>query len=157
MKKAWIALIVVGFLSGCSSDTVVDEFSAVPDYGWAFNDTVSFDYEITDVEAYYNVYLQMRITKDYPLQNLHVKTYDISPKNKKQQNRYRWMLADKAGKWSGSGIGNTLTYELLVKKNTTFQDSGRYQVMMQPYMRIDTIPEISDIGYRIVKTQQKLK
>lgn len=157
MRKAvWFAVFST-LMTGCSTDTLVDRFNALPDYGWAHHDTTGFEFVVEDVEAYYNDYFQLRITKDYPLSNIYIKAYFYKGDSFLFSNIRRYMLAEKSGKWKGSGLGSTVSYELPLRENHEFQDTGLYRVEFQPYLRIDTLPAVSDVGYRITKIQSQLK
>lgn len=149
--------MVSTLLLGCSSDTLVDDFQALPNYGWAFSDTIGFDFFVEDENAYYNDFFQLRINKDYPLSNIYVKAYFYQGDSFLFSNIKRYMLAEKSGKWKGSGLGSTVSFELPLRVNHEFKDTGSYRVAFQPYLRVDTLPAVSDVGYRITKIQSQLK
>lgn len=150
-KKFLILLVGLLGLAGCRSDVVLDEFKSLPDSGWKQGKKVAFDFEITDTTRYTSFFINLRITGDYPFSNLYVVSHITAPDKTVQSKRSHWVLAKDDGKWLGSGMGDILSYQLPLSENLALKKPGKYRIELEQYMRLETLPEVKDVGIFIQK------
>ena len=67
-------------------------------------------------------------------------------------------MADKNGKFLGSGISETKSSQLFLKENSTFPSAGKYKISIKQAMRknghvsgIKELEGVTDVGFRIEK------
>lgn len=150
-------LILFGILlciSGCRSDIVLDEFKNLPASGWKQGEMVRFDFEISDTTRYTSFYINLRITGDYPFSNLYVVSHITMPDNSVQSKRTHLVLAQDDGKWLGKGMGDIISYQLPISENMALKKNGKYQIALEQYMRMETLPEVKDVGILIKKGEE---
>src|SRR5690625_2661570 len=90
-NKLFVLLIgCILFHSGCIHDTQLNVYQKnipVPGYAWDYGFHPSFQIKITDTTAYYNIYVTVRHTSDYPYSNLWLLIYSnytgVKPKSKR--------------------------------------------------------------------------
>jgi gliding motility-associated lipoprotein GldH len=62
-----------------------------------------------------------------------------------------YILAEKSGKWRGSGIGDLFDNQFSYRKNIRFEKPGKYQLSIRQGMRAEQLKGIHDIGLRVEK------
>tara|TARA_Y100000589_G_scaffold317298_1_gene343127 strand:- start:56861 stop:57340 length:480 start_codon:yes stop_codon:yes gene_type:complete len=138
-------------LTACSNDTVFDAYIQVPENGWDYKQQATFNFNITDTTSWYDLYINVRNNGDYPYQNLYVFTTLKGPNNLAVRDTFNCILADKKGKWLGSGVGKTRDLQILYQKQIRFLQSGEYTFAIEQAMRDTLLQGISDIGFTVKK------
>jgi len=154
----WILLSLVLCIllsSSCDSNRVYDNNLPIPDSEWTYANIVPFEVNITDTLSTYNVYVNIRHTNEYAYRNIWVKVYTTFPSGKQIDNLVDLPLANKAGKWHGTGSGDIISSQILIQPNAAMPDTGTYKFAIQQNMRIDSLPEILDVGLRVEKHLMK--
>lgn len=149
-KFHWIVCLIFLFC-GCSGDTILNKLENLPEHGWSQSNTINMEFEITDTTRYSNIYLNLRITGDYPFSNMYVLSTITLPDSSVQSIRSHHILAEDNGKWTGSGMGDIISYEQPIALHQPFKQKGRYRLQLKQYMRMDTLPAVRDVGVRIEK------
>ena len=63
-----------------------------------------------------------------------------------------YLFDAKTGKPSGkSGIGDLYDHRFLLLQNYQFPKPGKYKIVLEQFMRMDTLPGIVAIGIRVEK------
>lgn len=146
-----VLLLVLLGVSGCRNDVLLDEFKSIPASGWKQGKRISFEFEVTDTTRYTVFFINLRITGDYPFSNLYVVSHLITPDKSTQSKRAHLVLAQEDGKWLGSGMGDIISYQLPIIENAILKKSGKYRIELEQYMRMETLPEVKDVGVMIKK------
>ena len=104
------------------------------------------------------MYLNIRNNNDYQYSNLYLISHIVFPDGKKIVDTLQYEMADKNGKFLGSGISEIKDSKLFLKENSIFPISGVYKISLKQAMRkngnVDGIKElegITDVGFRIEK------
>lgn len=142
------ALLVVA----CDSNRVFEENVAIPDKVWNADNKIKFEVDILDTLAPHNFYVNVRNTGAYRYSNLYVFLHIKFPNGKFSHDTIECPLADKTGKWYGSGTGQIKDNQVLVKYNMRFPLEGRYEFEIEQAMREEELEEITDVGFRLEKT-----
>lgn len=145
-----LLLILLSF-SACDQNVVLSESTPTKSGKWAFEDDVEIKAELTDTLSPLNFYIQLRHGSNYPYQNLIVFFKTYFPNNTYKVDTIDCPLAEKSGRWYGSGLGDLLNNRIMFKRNVQLPQAGSYKFELQHAMRSDTIEEIYDIGLRIEK------
>lgn len=137
------------FINACDSDRVFDAYVTVPDAGWNKDSLAVFDVDIKNADMVYNLYLNIRNQSDYPNSNLWLFVDVISPSGIIQRDTVDCILADKTGRWLGSGWGSMYQVNAPYRFGVKFPEIGNYQFRLCHGMRTETLDGIHNIGIRI--------
>ena len=147
----FISLIAVA----CTSNDVYFQYQSVASQGWNKDSLYRFDIPIVDTTATYNVYVNIRNRGEYPYQNLWVFLAKTTPDSIESKDSIECYLADKRGKWLGSGLGSILEMPVLYQQNVRFSKAGIYHYKIRQGMRDSLLKGINDIGMRVEKVRRK--
>jgi gliding motility-associated lipoprotein GldH len=153
-KNAFIGLFIAALLLyACNGNRVYDRFEAIPNAVWAYNKPLEFKVDITDTNQVCNVYINLRHKSLYTMSNLYMFVTTSSPSGQMVTDTVEFILADKSGKWLGSGLSDLLTYKRIYKRNVRFGEQGTYTFKLQQAMRVDNLPNITDAGICVEKVK----
>jgi gliding motility-associated lipoprotein GldH len=153
-KITSIVLIVSSLLVyACTNPAVITESKIdMPNY-WAQKTQMDFPFEITDVNASYQLFYNIRYNSDYPYYNLWVNRIILDEKgnmiSKKLQGMDLFHAA--SGEPYGAGFGNQFDYKILSDSVQKFTKPGMYTLRIEQSMRIDTLNGISSVGVEVVQ------
>ena len=144
--------------TSCDSNRVYDQYYSLEDNIWKLEDPVSFEIQVTDTISRNNLFVNIRNNNEYQYSNLYLITHINFPDGKKVVDTLQYEMADKNGRFLGSGISEIKENKLFLKENILFPVSGNYQVSIYQAMRkngsIEGVKElegITDVGFRIEK------
>jgi gliding motility-associated lipoprotein GldH len=155
MRTFYLLIIAVCFLlTGCLPAPYFQKEASIPQYAWTYSFKPSFTFDITDSTAIYMPYFLIRHTQSYPYSNLWMWIYVKSPGDSiPKKERVNIVLAENSGKWLGRGMGEI--YEQRMKivfgDSINFNRPGTYTVSVEQNMRINPLPEILNVGFRLEK------
>jgi len=109
--------------------------------------------QIQDTINPHNIYVNVRNTSRYQMQNLFLFITTTSPQGATLIDTFECYLADERGKWTGSGWGDIYDNQFLYKRNIRFPVSGEYTFEYVQAMRTNELRYISDIGLRVEKIE----
>ena len=151
-----INLIYIFFLFviiSCDPNQVFEKNIELADYTWDKDSIINIDVDIIDTISPHNIYINVRNTSRYEMQNLFLFINTTSPNGTVLRDTFECYLADERGKWSGSGWGDIYDNQFIYKRNIRFPVSGIYKFEYIQAMRTDKLKYISDIGLRIEKIE----
>jgi gliding motility-associated lipoprotein GldH len=151
MKNIFKGIIVLIMLAACDSNRVYEEYKTIDPGGWHKDSVASFNVEINEAEPGYNLYINIRNQGNYPNSNIWLFLDIESPDGQMVTDTVEYILAEKTGKWRGSGIGDLFDNQFLYRQNVRFEKSGEYQFFIRQGMRAEQLKGIHDIGLRIEK------
>jgi hypothetical protein len=135
MKNNLLLISLVGFLFvACNNSVIYDNSKDIEDGVWNVNDAKSFSVNIDDSLKAYNFFMKIK----YPNGEISVDTIEC-------------FLADKTGKWLGSGIGKYRDNQIMIRQKGLFPMTGNYEFILQHGMRTEdgNISGIYSVGIRI--------
>ena len=154
MKKILQVVVLIGILFACDSRRVYEDYKTIDSSGWEKDSLARFNVPITDTVKSNNIYIDIRNKGDYPNSNIWLFVNVKAPDGKVLTDTVEYILAEKSGKWTGSGIGDLFDNQFKYRNNVIFDKPGVYQFSIQQGMRGDKLEGIHDIGLRI-ETQNK--
>lgn len=146
----FIFLVLLLALNSCDPNMVYDQFEKTQGQSWDANDIKRFEVDVKDELSSYNVYVNIRHTKDYPKSNLYLFITIKGPRENEIRDTIDIRIADKHGKWTGSGFGEIKFVRKKIKENVRFAQKGKYIFEVEHGMRLKEIP-VTDVGIRIEK------
>lgn len=149
--------LIIGFcvllfaLSSCLSKSEYESYHTLESIGWHKDSVLVFPVELKDTLAAHNLYLNIRNKGTYEFSNIWLFINIESPDGKVLKDTVEFKLADEAGRWLGSGIGDLFDNKMLYKSNVYFPISGEYKFSIQQGMRAKRLKGIQDVGILIDK------
>lgn len=158
MKKLLIAIIGLSFMvSACDTDRLYEANTDFENQFWMASDSVNLTFPISKTDTSYTVFFNVRNSNNYPYHNLFIKYWLIGPEDDTLSSSLEeFYLFDKStGQPFGSGIGDIFEHRMPMIENVSFPDSGNYKIVLQHYMRPDTLKEILSAGFRLEYTEKE--
>lgn len=140
-------------ISGCIKPElgVYQKNIAIPDYAWDYSFHPRFEVRITDTTARYNIEVTIRHTNAYPFSNIWLLVSTNYTGHKPKSRRVELPLANREGRWLGSGMGDVFEHRIPIQQNARFDKSGIYYFSFEQNMRLNPLPHIMSVGLRIEK------
>ncbi len=133
---------------------MVDTFHDIPENGWQYENVIVDSFSVKQPDHYHQYYLNARIDGDYPYANLHVKLKITAPDSTVSEEVVSVKLAEKSGKWLGSGIGDVITFQVPILKRQELKQKGKYTVELEQYMRLENLPFIVSAGIKVEQQEE---
>ena len=159
MKYCSVPLILLTLFS-CDSNMVYEKNIPIEKTVWNISQKPYFKYNNTDTISKMNIKVNVRHSSSYPFSNLWLFINTIDPKGAFKTDTMECILAQKDGKWLGSGLGNIWDIQCQFKSYRLLKQ-GIYTFEIEQAMRhgdlakIEQLPGIMEIGLRIEKQDRK--
>ena len=143
------------FFLSCDTDTILKDNYDVPDAKWFISDSPTFTFDVTDINATYNVFYNVRNNRNYLYHNLYLTHYLTAPDGKIiHQHLDEIILFDQTtGKPSGDGLGDIYDHKVLAFKDFKFTQKGKYKIKISQYMRQNPLLDVVSAGFSIEKNR----
>ena len=122
-------------------NTTYENYHSFTNDGWNTDSIVSFKYTISDTTKKYDVSLKIRHTVEYEFQNLFL---FLDGDNK---DTVEISLANKRGKWLGSGISDVREFEYIYNTGRIFSKKGDYKLNLEQAMRYGSAEKIENLKH----------
>lgn len=124
------------------------------DSGWHQDSIISFQFDITDVNASYDISYKIRNNADYQYYNLYMQYFiiDGSGKTIKSSVQEVNLMDSKSGKPFGKGFSDTYQHSFTALENYKFKEEGSYKVLIGQYMRVENLDGILSLGLSLKKS-----
>ncbi|MCB0760759.1 MAG: gliding motility lipoprotein GldH [Flavobacteriales bacterium] len=140
-------------LISCDDNMVFEQNQEIDGAVWSWDEPVRFQFQVSDTVSRHNFYINLRNGNDYPYSNMFLFVTLNFPNGKKSVDTVECFLADQAGRWYGTGMGNMHDNRFLYKQNKQFPLAGNYRIEIHQAMRQDDLPDIHDVGFRLSRGQ----
>lgn len=147
-----IAVALLWLVTSCTETPFYEDNYAFESGSWHVGDTVRFEFGIDDTTARYDLFLHLRHTNDYPYANLWTLIETVFPDGEATGGRVDLPMAAPDGRWYGDGSGDLLRNEVLIQAGARLPQTGTYRLSIAPYMRVDTLPGLLDLGLIVRKS-----
>jgi len=151
MRIFLFLVIVVSVCISCDSNRIYEDNVEFKGRAWKISAPAQFEFQITDINKKYNLLMDIRNSLDYPYARLFV-NYNLNKKDSllSKQLVSCYLFDQKTGKpFGASGLGDVYDHQFSLLKNYSFTKSGLYQMKLEQFMRLDTIPGILAVGLRV--------
>lgn len=149
--KSILLLFVASALVACDKQTVYHSFRSIPAEGWQRKDTLSFNVEVPDSFTYYKLSVGIRNRIDYPYQNLNLSiSYNTPDSIPLPTDTLQLTLADKEGKWKGTGWGSLYQSEFPAG-SIRVKSPGTYHFKISYTLPDSVLCGINDIGIKLTR------
>jgi gliding motility-associated lipoprotein GldH len=150
----FLCILTLGCLTGCKAPdlNVFEKNIAIPSQTWDYGFTPSVDFNVSDTNAAYNVYVVCRHTDAYAYKNLWLFLSTRKPGDKAAlKDRFELTLQDNAGRWYGTGMDDIWEQRIPLYQDLHFNKTGTYTVTFEQNMRDNPLKCILNIGLRVEK------
>lgn len=148
-------VLILGIsVQGCLPAPYFQKEVTVPQYNWTSTFQPSFSVNISDTVANYRPFFIIRHTQEYPYSNIWILLHIKAPGEKTDVPvRVNVPLAEASGKWQGRGMGEIYEQRLMVTlpDSLSFKKSGTYIITLEQNMRLNPLPEVMNVGFRLEK------
>lgn len=142
-------IVAVFVFFACDANMFYDQSQTIPENGWDKDSTAYFTVDVEDTTRLYDFYITLRNNDDYAFRNFYLFLTTHLPNQNITRDTLELILADKEGKWLGSGFGAVKDNQIQVRKNLKFPLKGKYRFGIIQAMRREKLKGITDIGIRI--------
>jgi len=154
-----LSLICIALIfSSCDHNRIYETNKDFADRTWKASDTAQFQFDIRDIGLKYNILYTVRNSLDYPYSRLFV-TYHLQDSTGKELERKLisgYLFEEKTGRPTGtSGLGDIYDHRFSLISGYEFRQRGKYKVILQQYMRTDTLEGVLAVGVRVEKSEGK--
>ncbi|WP_299255450.1 gliding motility lipoprotein GldH [uncultured Cytophaga sp.] len=156
-KLIYIVFIIsIGFLFSCADrDVLLESKIDTPNDSWIEKSSMDFPIEITDANATYQLFYQIRYDNEYPYYNLWINRSLLDEQGHMISKKLQGMdlFHSASGEPYGAGFGNYFDYKILSDSMQKFPKPGKYTIRIEQNMRKDTLTGIASVGVEIVKNK----
>lgn len=145
----------------CDTKGIYDSFQALDGAVWKKNESVNFDFSVSDTLNSHNLFIHIRNNEDYEFSNLFLITELSFPNGRKIVDTLEYEMTDSRGKFLGRGLSTNKESKLFYKEENVFPMSGQYKVSISQAMRrsgkvngLEELSGVTDVGFRIEKTDK---
>ena len=153
MKKLFLISTIVMFIS-CNNSIVFEKYKTFENQQWNTDSVLSFDYTITDTISTYKLRLNIRHSVEYEYQNLF-----LFIDSDTSRDTIELLLADKKGKWLGSGVGDIREIKSFLAVEKRYSKKENNTINIEQAMRygaaekIKNLKFIDAVGISIIKEE----
>jgi gliding motility-associated lipoprotein GldH len=158
MRSLGVACLVFLFFSTCQEKRTYEDQRDFKAREWYAVDTARFSFTIVNPALKFDLSCNLRNSIDYPYARLFLQ-YTLKDSlghqlEKKLVSEY--LFDGKTGEPRGtSGLGDVYDHEFLLDKSFEFKKSGTYIAEFEQFMRLDTLPGVLSIGFRVAPEAAK--
>lgn len=105
--------------------------------------------ELADTSNLHNMFVNVRNSTSYQYSNLFLFLDIDFPDGKRVRDTLECIIADRTGRWTGSGGGRIKSNQFLFRTDVWFPQQGIYRFTFQQAMRTPLLEGITDIGLAI--------
>ena len=141
-------------LGSCNSGSVYHEYVTIEGGSWHRDSIFHFEAPIEDSISLNNFFINIRNNSDYPYSNLYLFVTTEFPNGHSTIDTIECILADKDGRWLGSGSGSIKDNKIMLQQALRFPLNGTYHFYLEQGMREEKLEGIEDIGFSIEAFRQ---
>jgi len=153
MYKIGLVGIFIVLFQACQSNVVYNQYQTLENDEWALEKALEYEIPIQDTIAPFNIFINIRNTKDYSYSNLFLITQMTFPNKMQVIDTLEYEMTDPEGRFLGSGFSDIKENKLFYKENVLFPQSGIYLFQVKQAMRkrnetigINPLKGIKDVG-----------
>lgn len=147
MNRLFYLLIFSFCIVSCENLPEFSDSVSIASTGWDILDTHDFSWEVTDASVKYVAYVDVRHTGGYEFSNLYLFVDLTYPNGKSRLDTIECVLADRRGKWHGTGLGDVLDNRVSYKSGFLFPSEGLYTLSITHGMRVNPLLGVTDVGF----------
>lgn len=158
-RIGFLGLLIV-LSCACKSDIAYSEYQGLDNNEWKQDNELAFEPKMQDTIAIYNLFINLRNTKDYEYSNLYLITRMTFPDQTQVLDTLEYEMTDSDGRFLGSGFSDIKENKLFYKEKVRFQQSGSYLFQVKQAMRkhnevrgLESLKGVKDVGLSVEKIE----
>jgi len=151
MRNVFILAVTLCLFMSCDPKRIFEQYKPVESKGWHRDSVIVFSVDLEDPFSKYNMYLNIRNRGSYGNSNIWLCVSMRFPDGRLTTDTVELILADPAGRWKGSGIGDLYDNQILYRQDVESPIAGEYQFLIRQAMRPVRLKGIQDVGLRLEK------
>ena len=140
-------------LSACGPKVIVEESKVIDSTGWAYDNELTFSFDITDTTSVYDIWVEMEHDVDFPYQNFYSNIRTEFPDGKEQVQLLSFEIAEKSGRWFGKCNDESCHIEIPLQVGARFDQIGDYLIGFEQYSRKDSLWGIKDFTFKLTESE----
>ena len=145
-RKSLTIFTLLCLLVSCNNTTAYQKMDQLPNETWNIDNRLVYEFDVLDASTYYNFFIDVRNTTDYPYQNLYLFFTTQFPDSTVFTDTLNCILSDAYGRWTGSGSGRIKQNRFVLKSKVRFPQTGTYLFLAQQAMRDDDLKGVANFG-----------
>lgn len=143
------------FLVACQGKPIYQEQLILEDAFWTYNESLTFETDIEDVESNYALNLVIDHSDNYPFQNIYLRIKTVFPDEKITEEQLSIDLAEKSGKWQGKCRSGSCKIKVYLLESFKFPERGKYQFIFEQYTRSESLEGVNSLALSLHKEAPK--
>ncbi|UYW02641.1 gliding motility lipoprotein GldH [Flavobacterium agricola] len=151
------AVLFVFCFASCDKHFVYDQYQQT-NGTWEANNPFVFEYEALDTLTPYNYFINLRVNKDFPYNNLFLIVETELPSQKTLIDTVQYLMAAPDGELLGNGFSDVKESKLWFKEQVPFTEKGLHKIKISQAVRelgkvngVQELKGITEVGFRIEK------
>lgn len=154
-NSIWI-LLATCLTAACNENTVYHSYQSIPTEGWKKSDTLFFNVPIKDSLALLQLSAEIRNESNYAYRNIYLTvSHNLENSTVWKTDTLLLILADKEGKWNGTGWGSLFQSTLPIG-SAIVRHPGNYTFKITHGMQDELLKGINDVGVKITVSSRAL-
>ena len=150
MNKFRIILLIA--CVSCNTIDVFEKTKMFASHSWKESEKPTFQFNITDTTALYNIFFVIRHQDAYRYNNIWVNITVTSPVDTSQVRR-EFILSNNSQGWLGSGMDDIFEHRIAFNNKPAALKKGTYTFTLQQAMRDDPLDYVMNAGIRVEKAK----
>lgn len=144
--------IAISFIISCNQIDVYEKSTSIPNHNWYYDYKCTGSFNISDTNAFYNIYVVIRHTDAYKYNNIWLNLGLQLPGDSLTIQKVNITLGDDANGWYGSGLDDIWEVrKKLSKYPKQFKKQGIYSYTLSNIMRDNPLNHVMSAGFRVEK------
>jgi len=155
IKPALLLLTICSVFAACGRLDVYEKNVSIPNYQWQYSFQPTFDFDITDTAAEYNIFIVLRHTDAYRYNNIWLNVGIKAPNDTATTaRRVDLQLGNDTKGWEGTGMDDIWEVRKpATKAPVQFKKPGTYHFSIAQVMRESPLSNVMSVGVRVEKVR----
>lgn len=150
-----LSAICLVALASCGPNYIYQQEKQMENGVWTYRDSAVFEFDVQDTAFLYNLYFNLAAREEFPYENLYVYLHTVFPDGKRMGKSHSFEVFDRQGKILGTSSGDVRKQHIMLQENTFFNQKGKYRIVVEQYMRQDSLPNVVSVGLDIEQKKEK--
>lgn len=152
ISSAILLLAIIGLLSSCSESYYFEKIVEFQDKEWNQDEPIDFNFTIGDSLQAYDLYLDLKASKEYPYENIYIKLETSFPTDTIISDRLSLEINNKDGSYTGECSGSSCTTRFVLQKSARFRHLGDYSLRIKQDTRDTLLEGVESLSFYIQKS-----
>lgn len=152
MKNITFLFLVITLFS-CQQDYIINKTKVIDNAVWNYDNIISFNMEIDDIESLYNLHLIIQHSEEYSYENIYMKIHTQFPSITEKEEQITVQLADRRGDWIGKCNGGSCKIKVFLLEGFKFPEEGQYSFDFEQFTREEGLDAIESLQLQLFKSE----